>query len=111
MAKASKLSSLNDLLVEELKDLYSAETQLTKGLPAMAKAASDENLKAAFEEHLEQTEGHIERLDKVFEILEEKPTGKKCKAMEGLIAEAKELIGEDATDTVKDAGLIGAAQK
>jgi ferritin-like metal-binding protein YciE len=111
MAKSSKMTSLNDLLVEELKDLYSAENQLTKALPAMAKAASDENLKAAFEEHLEQTEGHIERLEKIFEILDETPTGKKCKAMEGLIAEAKELIGEKASDSVKDAGLIGAAQK
>lgn len=106
-----KTSSLQELLVEELQDLYSAETQLTKALPKMAKAASDENLKAGFEEHLEQTREHIARLDRVMEILEASPKGKTCKAMKGLVAEGEEKIDEDASDAVRDAALIGAAQK
>jgi ferritin-like metal-binding protein YciE len=102
---------LQDLFVEELRDLYSAENQLVKALPKMAKAANEEKLKAAFEEHLEQTKGHVERLDTIFEELGEKPTGKKCKAMAGLVAEGKEMIEEDATPEVMDAGLIAAAQR
>jgi ferritin-like metal-binding protein YciE len=107
----SKLNSLKDLFVEELQDLYNAENQLLKALPKMVKAASDETLKEAFEEHLEQTKGHVERLDQVFEQLGESPKGKKCKAMEGLIAEAAELIKEDGEAAVKDAGLIASAQR
>ena len=107
----SKIENLRELLVHELKDLYSAETQLLKALPKMAKAASDEDLVAAFEEHLEQTQGQVERLDKIFEILNAKPRGKTCEAMKGLITEGQEVIGEDATDEVKDAALIAAAQK
>jgi ferritin-like metal-binding protein YciE len=106
-----ELQDLQDLFVEELRDLYSAENQLVKALPKMAKAANEEKLKAAFEEHLEQTKGHVERLDTIFEELGEKPTGKKCKAMAGLVAEGKEMIEEDATPEVMDAGLIAAAQR
>ncbi len=106
-----KLNSLSDLLHQELKDLYSAETQLVKALPKMAKAATNDELKAGFEEHLEQTKGHVERLEKSAEILGLKLTGHKCKAMEGLVEEGAEMIDEDAEDTVRDACLIGAARR
>ena len=106
-----KLNTLADLLTHELKDLYSAENQLVKALPKMAKAATNPDLKAGFEEHLEQTKGHVERLEKIAETLEIKLSGHKCKAMEGLVEEGAELIGEDAEDSVRDAGLIGAAQR
>ncbi len=106
-----KLNTLEDLLHHELKDLHSAETQLVKALPKMAKAATNEDLVAGFEKHLEETKGHVERLEKIGGILGKKLTGHKCKAMEGLIEEGSELIGEDAEDSVKDAGLIGAAQR
>ena len=106
-----KLETLHDLYVHELKDIYSAESQLVKALPKMAKAASSEELRAGFEEHLEQTRGQVERLDKIFEQLEVSPRGKKCVAMEGLIEEGKELLEEDADPDVKDAALIAAAQK
>jgi len=106
-----QLSSLEDLFVDELKDLYSAETQLTKALPKMAKAASSKELKAGFEKHLKQTEGHVERLEQICEELEVSPKGKKCKAMEGLIEEGSEVIEEDAEPEVKDAALIAAAQR
>ena len=107
----AKTTSLHDLLIDELKDLYSAETQLTKALPKMANAANDEGLKAGFEEHLDQTHEHIARLDRVMEILEASPKGKICKAMKGLVAEGEEKISEDASPAVKDAALICAAQK
>jgi len=106
-----KLASLDDLLVSELKDLYSAENQLLKALPKMAKAASNAELKAAFTEHLEVTRNQVERLNQVFEELGASPRGKKCKAMEGLIEEGKELMGEDAEPSVMDAALIAAAQR
>lgn len=106
-----KTQTLNDLLVEELKDLYSAENQLIKALPKMAKAASNEELKAGFEEHLEQTKNHVSRLERVFELLGASPKGKKCQAMEGLIAEASEKLELEADSAAKDAALIGAAQK
>jgi ferritin-like metal-binding protein YciE len=106
-----KLNTLADLLHHELKDLYSAENQLVKALPKMAKAATNSELKAGFEEHLEQTKGHVERLDEIGEKLGLKLTGHKCKAMEGLVEEGSELISEDAEDSVRDAGLIGAAQR
>jgi ferritin-like metal-binding protein YciE len=105
------LRSLHDLYVEELKDLYSAENQLLKALPRMAKAASTPALRAAFQEHLEVTRGQVGRLEKIFESLGERPKGKKCQAMEGLIEEAKELMQEDAGPAVLDAALISAAQK
>ena len=106
-----KLKTLEDLFHHELKDLYSAETQLVKALPKMAKAATHEDLKAGFEEHLEQTKGHVQRLEQIAESLEIRLTGHECKAMKGLVAEGGELISEDAADSVRDAGLIGAAQR
>ena len=106
-----KLESLRELLVDELKDLYSAENQLVKALPKMAKAAASPELKAAFEEHLEETKGQVERLVTIFEQLEGSPKGKKCKAMEGLVEEGSEFIDADGEDSVKDAALICAAQK
>jgi ferritin-like metal-binding protein YciE len=105
------LSSPRDLLVEELKDLYSAETQLIKALPRMAKAASSDELKNAFQTHLEQTKGHAERLEKIMKQLDESPKGKTCKAMKGLIEEGKEAMEEDAVDVIMDLSLITAAQK
>ena len=105
------LGSLHDLYVEELRDLYNAENQLLKALPRMAKAASDESLAAAFEEHLEVTRSQVDRLDRIFKKLGTRPTGKKCVAMEGLIKEGKELMEEDAEPAVLDAALIAAAQK
>jgi ferritin-like metal-binding protein YciE len=106
-----KLETLKDLFVEELRDLYSAENQILKALPKMEKAATSPQLKAAFQEHLEQTQGQVERLEKIFSKLGEKPTGKKCKAMEGLVEEGAEMIHEKAEPAVKDAGLIAAAQR
>jgi ferritin-like metal-binding protein YciE len=105
------MDSLKDLYIDELKDLYNAENQLLKALPKMAKKASSPDLKAAFEEHLGQTEGQVNRLEKIFKALGEKPTGKTCKAMKGLVEEGKEIIEEDGEDAVLDAALIGAAQK
>lgn len=105
-----KMASLNDLLLAELKDLYSAETQLTKALPKMAKEAQSDELREAIEQHLTETETQIERLDQIFEMLEEKPGRKKCKAMEGLIEEAEEHAKE-AEDAVKDATIIAGAQR
>ena len=105
------LGTLHDLYVEELRDPYNAENQLLKALPKMAKAASDERLQAAFEEHLEVTRGQVERLDRIFKELGIRATGKKCAAMEGLVEEAKELLEEDAEPSVLDAALISAAQK
>jgi ferritin-like metal-binding protein YciE len=101
------MSNLRETFIEELKDLYDAEKQITKALPRMAKAAENEELKEAFETHLEETQSQIERLEKVFKVFGETPKGKKCKGMEGLIAEAKELIDEEEGD----AALICAAQK
>lgn len=107
----SEITSLKDLLIDELKDLYSAEKQLTKALPKMAEAASNADLKAGFEAHLEETEGHLERLEKAFAKLGEKPKAKICKAMQGLVAEGDEAIELDAPDAIRDACLIGAAQR
>jgi ferritin-like metal-binding protein YciE len=106
-----KLKSLRDLLIEEMRDLHSAESQLTKALPKMAKSASNEELSDAFQEHLEQTKGHLERLDQAFEMLEASPGRKKCQAMAGLIAEGSEMMKEDAEDMVHDAAIIAAAQR
>ena len=106
-----KLKTLEDLFIHELKDLYSAETQLVKALPKMAKAATHDDLKAGFEQHLEETKTHVERLNQIAEMCDAKLTGHKCKAMQGLIEEGSDLIDEDAEDTVRDAGLIGAAQR
>jgi ferritin-like metal-binding protein YciE len=106
-----QLNSLDDLLINELKDLYSAEKQLLKALPKMAKAANSKALQNGFTKHLKQTEGHVSRLEKVFDELGASPRGKKCKAMEGLIEEGQEVIDEDASPSVKDAALIAAAQR
>jgi ferritin-like metal-binding protein YciE len=105
-----EMESLRDLFIDELKDLYSAENQILKALPKMIKKASSRELKSGFEQHLKETQGHVERLDKIFEELDESPRGKKCKGMEGIIADGKELMEEDAEPEVMDAGLIGAAQ-
>ena len=107
----SKINNLRDVYIEQLKDLYSAETQLIKALPKMAKAAHSPELAQGFEEHLEQTKGHANRLEQIFKKLEEEPTGKKCKAMEGLVKEGAETIAEKATPAAKDAMLIAAAQR
>ena len=105
-------NALKELYVDELRDIYNAENQLTKALPKMAKAATSDDLRAGFEEHLEQTKGHIQRLEQIFTELEEKPTGKKCKGMEGLIEEGKEMIEEEELEgEALDAGLISAAQR
>ncbi|MGC2637086.1 MAG: ferritin-like domain-containing protein [Acidobacteriaceae bacterium] len=107
-----KVENLRELLVEELQDLYSAENQLTKALPKVAKAASDPTLKKAIESHLKETEGHVERLEKVFKQLDESPKGKTCEGMKGLISEADDRIKEGAEDeAVLDAGLIADAQR
>jgi ferritin-like metal-binding protein YciE len=106
-----KLDSLQKLYIEELRDLYNAENQLLKALPKMAKHASHQELKQAFETHLEQTEGHVERLEDIFEKLDEKPTGKTCKAMKGLIEEGSEMLDKAGDKSVLDAGLIAAAQR
>ncbi len=105
------LDSLHDLFVDELKDLYNAENQLLKALPKMAKKATAPELKAAFTDHLEVTRGQIERLDRVFGEIGETPKGKKCKAMEGLVAEAAEVIAEAGDPAVLDAALIACAQR
>jgi ferritin-like metal-binding protein YciE len=107
------LDTLHGLFVDELKDLYSAENQLLKALPKMAKGAKHPDLKAAFTEHLEVTRGQVARLEKIFEGLDASPKGKKCVAMEGLIEEGKELLEKkkEAEPSVLDAALIGAAQR
>lgn len=106
-----KIKTLRDLYINELKDLFSAENQLVKALPKMAKAASNPELRAAIEEHLEETREHAARLQQIFETLGASARGKTCKAMEGLVAEGAEIIAEDMPDTVKDAALIGASQR
>jgi ferritin-like metal-binding protein YciE len=103
--------ALKELYIDELKDIYNAENQLVKALPKMAKAANSEELRTGFEEHLEQTRGHVQRLEQIFKELGEKPSGKKCKGMEGLVAEGQEMMGEDFEDDVMDAALISAAQR
>ena len=106
-----EMENLQDLFVEELRDLYNAENQLLKALPRMAKKASSPQLQTAFQTHLRETQGHVKRLEQIFDKLGKKPTGKKCKGMEGLIEEGKEMMSEDAEPEVLDAGLISAAQR
>jgi len=105
------LDSLKTLYIHELHDLYDAEHQVLKALPRMAKAASAEDLRLAFERHLEQTQEHIQRLQGVFSLLKEKPTRITCKAMKGILEEAEEMINADGEPAIKDAGLISAAQR
>lgn len=106
-----KLETLTDLYIHQLKDLYSAEKQLIRALPKMAKAATNEKLKAGFELHLEETKEHASRLETLLSSHKQTTRGPKCKAMEGLIEEGKELIEEEADPEILDVGLIGAAQK
>ena len=107
----STMDSLKDLYIDELKDLYNAENQLLKALPKMARKASAPELQRAFKEHLAVTKTHVNRLEKIFQGLGEKPTGKTCKSMKGLVEEGKEVIEEDGNPSVLDAALIGAAQR
>jgi ferritin-like metal-binding protein YciE len=106
-----ELDTLNTLFVDQLRDLYSAEKQLVKALPKMAKACTNEVLREGFETHLEETEEQVSRLEKIFEELGERSGGKKCAAMEGLIEEGTEVIKADGEPAVIDAGLIAAAQR
>lgn len=104
-------NGLRRLYTEQLKDIYSAESQLLKALPKMAKAARSQDLRQGFEKHLEQTKGHVERLEQIFSALDENPKGKKCMGMQGLIEEGEEVIKEESTTDALDAGLIAAAQR
>jgi ferritin-like metal-binding protein YciE len=106
-----KIKTMEELFVDELKDLYDAEKQIIKALPKMAKAASSEDLREAFQEHLEVTRKQVERLENIFSKLDDKPGGKKCAGMQGLIEEGQELLSEGDESPVLDAGLIAAAQK
>ena len=108
---ASKMQTLDDLYTNMLKDLYSAEKQLVKALPKMAKNAQASDLQRAFQEHLKQTEGHVERIERIFSDLGSSPRGKKCVGMEGLVEEGNELLQEQIDPDVLDASLIAAAQK
>jgi ferritin-like metal-binding protein YciE len=107
----TKLSSLDDLLVHELQDIYHAEGQILKALPKLAKAATNPDLKTAFDEHRVQTEGHVRRLEEVFKLLGLPAKGKKCDGMAGLIEEGKKVMEQDAEPAVRDAALIASAQK
>jgi ferritin-like metal-binding protein YciE len=106
-----QLETLRDLLIHELKDLYSAEKQLVKALPKVAKAATNEDLKAGIEQHLEETKEHVNRLEQIFEQLGTSSRGPKCKGMEGLIEESATLIEDEPDPEVLDAGLICGSQK
>jgi len=106
-----KINSLRDLYIEQLHDLYDAENQLIRALPKMAKESSAEELKQGIEEHLEQTRGHVERLEEIFERIGEDPKGEKCKAMEGLVKEGSAILSEDMEEDTKDAAIIAAAQR
>ena len=103
--------TLGDLYLNELRDLYSAEKQLLEALPKMAEAASSSQLEQAFAEHLDQTQGHVSRLGQIFDALGEEPSGETCKAMEGLIKEGEDYVKAGGDRDVRDAGLIGAAQR
>ena len=103
--------NLREALVEEIRDLYNAEKQLLKALPKMAKGASNDELRDAFESHLEETEGHVTRLERVFELLDEKPRGKHCAGMAGIIEEGSDVLQEDMEDAVLDACLIASGQR
>jgi len=103
--------SLRELYIDELKDLYNAETQLVKALPKMAKASSGDQLRQAFEEHLRQTSEQVSRLEQIFHDFGEKPTGKKCLGMDGLVKAGAEVMRQDYEDSLMDAAIIGAAQR
>src|ERR1700676_3954788 len=106
-----KHNELKDLYIDELRDLYDADNKLVKALPKLAKAANSDKLRSGFEEHLEQTRGHVERLEEIFEALGEKPTGKKCAGMAGLVKGSEEIMGEDFSEEAMYAALISAAQR
>ncbi len=106
-----KLATLEDLLVHEMKDLLSAEKQLVKALPKMAKAAKNQKLREGFTEHLEQTKGHVRRLEEAFALLGKAARAEHCSGMEGLIEEGSEMMERDADPAVLDAGLVGAARR
>ena len=106
-----ELNTLKDLYIHELKDLYSAEKQLVKAIPKMAKAASNKELAAGFREHLEQTREQAQRPERILRSLGQSTRGRKCQGMEGIVAEGAEMIEEEADDEIKDAGLIAAAQR
>jgi ferritin-like metal-binding protein YciE len=106
-----KIATMEDLFIDELRDLYDAEKQLTKALPKMAKAASSSELRMAFEDHLRETEQQVQRLEQIFNLLDQRPTGKKCAAMTGLVKEGEEVVSDTDEVPVRDAGLIAAAQK
>jgi ferritin-like metal-binding protein YciE len=106
-----KIQTLDDLFLVQIKDLYDAEKQLVKALPKMAKAASSQQLKQGFQEHLEQTKGHLSRLEQIFDQLGQKASGTKCEGMAGMIDEGEEIVDEVEPSPLRDAGLIGAAQK
>jgi ferritin-like metal-binding protein YciE len=103
--------TVKDLLEDEIKDLYSAERQLTKAIPKMAKGSNDAALKQAFKDHLKETEGQVERLEEVAKLLEMKPSGKKCVGMEGCIEEGAEALDEEGNETILDLGIIGAGSR
>jgi ferritin-like metal-binding protein YciE len=105
------VNSMENLFIEELKDLYSAETQITKALPKLAKAASSSELRKAFEHHLKETEGHVQRLEQIFEMLGKSPKGKTCEGMKGLLTEGSETMHEAQEGDVRDVGMISAAQR
>lgn len=104
------MQTLNELFEETVRDIYYAEKKILKALPKMAKKASSEDLSAAFESHLEETEGQVERLEQIFELLGKSPRGKTCPAIDGIIEEAEEVMKEAETDTVRDAAMLSAAQ-
>ncbi len=105
------LTTIKDLLEEEIKDLYSAEKQLTKAIPKMAKGSNNEELARAFEAHLKETENQVKRLEQIAKLLGTEPTGKKCKGMEGVIEEGSEALDEDGDENVLDLGVIGAGSR
>jgi ferritin-like metal-binding protein YciE len=105
------VDSIEKLFVEELRDLYSAETQITKALPKLVKAATSNDLRSAFEHHLKETEGHVQRLEQVFQILDMSPKGKTCDGMKGVLSEGAEALRETEEGDVRDVALISAAQR
>lgn len=105
------MDTLQDLYIDELRDIYDAESQLVKALPKMAKAASSKQLQEAFEHHLKQTQEHVKRLEKIFDDMDTNPKGETCEAMQGLIKEGEQMIKKDADSDVKDAALIASAQR
>lgn len=107
----AKLTTLHDALIDEIRDLYSAEQQLVKAIPKLAKAAHSSTLRQALETHLSETELHVQRLEQVFHMLDEKPKAKTCEGMEGIIEEGADTLEEDASDAVLDAMIIAAAQR